>query len=243
MAFPSLTKTWHSKSYSAIDPSRSELSAKGRVIAITGAGGSVGAATALAFANAGASKIAVIGRREELLRNTKKDVEVAVPGTSVLVVQGDISDSESVTKAFGNIKNELGEIDILVCAAGYLSQFDPLKRADAKEWWRGFEINVLGAFNCTRAFLEVAASHAILVDISTCVVHMPAMASASSYVSSKLAATKVYETFGAENPNIEVVHIHPGVVYSELNVKSGVTATDDGNCFALNSLVILVKFN
>ena len=58
--------------------------------------------------------------------------------------------------------------------------------------------------------------------------HMPAMASASAYVASKLAATKIYETFGAENPHIEVAHIHPGVVYSELNVKSGVTPTDDG---------------
>lgn len=62
---------------------------------------------------------------------------------------------------------------------------------------------------------------------------MPAMASASAYVASKLAATKIYETFGAENPHIEVVHIHPGVVYSELNVKSGVTATDGGTYMAV----------
>lgn len=58
--------------------------------------------------------------------------------------------------------------------------------------------------------------------------HMPAMKSGSGYVSSKLASTKVYETFGAENPHIEVVHIHPGVVYSELNVKSGIEAADGG---------------
>ena len=58
--------------------------------------------------------------------------------------------------------------------------------------------------------------------------YMPAMASAGAYVSSKLAATKVYETFGNENDDVEVTHVHPGVVYSELNVKSGVTATDDG---------------
>lgn len=60
---------------------------------------------------------------------------------------------------------------------------------------------------------------------------MPATASASAYVSSKLAATKIYETFGTENPQIEVTHIHPGVVHSELNVKSGVTATDGGTYF------------
>lgn len=229
MSFPSLTKTYYHKSYPSIDPTRPELAQKDKVIAITGAGGSVGAAAALAFAQAGASKIAVIGRRTNLLEDTKTQVEKSVPGTTVLVVQADIASSTSVSNAFTKIKQELGPIDILVCAAGYLSDFHSLAKAEPEEWWRGFEINTKGAFNVTRAFQDAKAEKgAILVDISTCVVHMPAMASASAYVSSKLAATKVYETFGNENKDVEVTHIHPGVVYSELNVKSGVTATDDG---------------
>jgi hypothetical protein len=87
---------------------------------------------------------------------------------------------------------------------------------------------VKGAFNIIQAFLPVAANNPIIVDISTCVVQMPAMASGSGYVSSKLASTKVYETAAAEDEHLSVVHIHPGVIYSELNVKSGITAADDG---------------
>ena len=170
MAFPSLTKEWHSKSHPAIDPSQPQLSQRGKVVAITGAGGSVGGATALAFAKAGASKIAVLGRRVNLLQRTKEDVEAAVPGTSVHPIQCDISDADSVRGAFGNIKKDLGNIDILVCCAGYLSDFDSLNDAKPDEWWRGFEINTKGAFNCTRALLSNAASQAILIDISTCVV-------------------------------------------------------------------------
>jgi hypothetical protein len=67
------------------------------------------------------------------------------------------------------------------------------------------------------------------------------MRSASGYVGSKLAATKIYETFDAENSQIEVTHIHPGVVYSELNVKSGVTATDDGMCRQLYLCLPLMR--
>ncbi|KAK5174349.1 uncharacterized protein LTR77_001429 [Saxophila tyrrhenica] len=52
------------------------------------------------------------------------------------------------------------------------------------------------------------------------------MPTASGYAGSKLAATKVYETFGAENPQYEVVHIHPGVISSEMNSKSGLGAQD-----------------
>jgi NAD(P)-dependent dehydrogenase (short-subunit alcohol dehydrogenase family) len=226
--FPSLTSTWHSQSYPAIDPLRPELSAKGKVVVVTGGGGSIGAATALAFAKAGACKIGIIGRRQQPLDNTKKQIVEAVPGTTVMTVHGDISQADSVRGAFGNIKKDLGEIDILVCNAGYLSKFEKLEEADPEEWWKGYEVNVMGAFNCTRAFLSVSAPRAILVDVSTGVVHMPAMSSGSAYVGSKLAATKVYETFGAENPNIEVVHVHPGVVSSEINTKSGITATDGG---------------
>jgi NAD(P)-dependent dehydrogenase (short-subunit alcohol dehydrogenase family) len=226
--FPSLTKTWHSQSYKAIDPLRPELSAKDKVVAITGGGGAIGAATALAFAKAGAKKVAILGRRPEPLHKTKKMIEEAVPGTTIETIHVDISNADSVRGAFGNIKKDLGPIDILVCNAGYLSKLERLEQADPEEWWKGYEINVRGAFNCTRALLSSGAEKAILVDVSTGVVHMPAMAGGSGYVSSKLAATKVYETFGKEHPNFEVVHIHPGVVSSEINAKSGIEAQDGG---------------
>lgn len=226
--FPSLTKIWHSESHPAIDPSRPELSQKGKVVVITGAGGSIGRATAVSFAKAGASKIAIIGRTDKPLQETKAEVEKLAPGTNVLVLHGDISDADSVRGAFGNVKQTLGNIDVLVCNAGYLSRFEALGEAEPEEWWKGFEINVKGAFNCTRAYLSVAGTSPILIKISTCPVMMPAMAKGSAYISSKLAATKVYETFAAENPNFEVVHVHPGVVYSDINVKSGVTALDSG---------------
>ena len=148
----------------------------------------------------------------------------------MIVIHGDVSDADSVRGAFGNVKQTLGVIDILICNTGYLSRFEPLSKADPEEWWRGFEITVKGAFNCTRALLSNAAPSAILVEVSTGPVHMPAIPQASSYIPSKLAATKIYETFAGENDHIELAHIHPGVVYSDLNVKSGINAIDSGMC-------------
>ena len=235
--FPSLTKEWHSQSYAAIDPLRPELSAKGKVVAITGGGGAIGAATALAFAKAGAHKIAIIGRRREPLHAAKEMIESAVPGTTIETIHGDIASADSVRGAFGNIKKDLGEIDILVCNAGYLSKLERLEEADPEEWWKGYEINVRGAFNCTRALLSNSSARAIVVDVTTCVVHMPAGSGMSGYVSSKLAATKIFETFGVEHPNYEVVHIHSGVVSSEINVKSGITAQDGGKSISLAAVM------
>lgn len=133
MQLPSLTKTWHSQSYPAIDPSRPELSQKGKVVAITSAGGSIGTPIALALAKAGANKLAMLGRRQRPLDNTKAEVEAAVPGTIVHTVHCDVSDADSVRGAFGNIKKDLGAIDVLVCGAGYLSESKSLNDAEPVE--------------------------------------------------------------------------------------------------------------
>lgn len=227
--FPSVTKTWHSKPYAAIDPSRPKLSAKGKVIAITGGAGTIGSATALAFAKAGATKIAVIGLGDDHLSETKKTVEDAVSGVEVFVCKGDLSEADSLRGAFGNVKQELGAIDILVANAAFLPKVETLQDADPEEWWKGFEVNTKGAFHCCRAFLPVAAPGAVLVDVSSGRVHLPALPTSSGYMASKLAATKIYETFGVENKNISVVHIHPGVIDSDLFQKTGQdTSFDDG---------------
>lgn len=229
MAFPSLTKIWHSEAYPAISPSRPELSTPGKVIAITGGGGSIGGAIALAFAQAGAKGIAIIGRRDGPLQETRKKVESEVSGTHIITVNGDLSNAQSMKEALQIASKQLGPIDVLVANAGFLPHMGRIADADPDEWWTGFETNTKGAFNTCRALLPVAASGCLLIDISTCVVHMPAMITASGYVSSKLAGTKVYETFAAENlDKIQVIHIHPRVVHSELNVKSGVVAADNG---------------
>jgi len=49
------TLTRHSKTYPAIDPTQSSLSAKGSVVLITGGGQGIGLSIALGFAKAGAS--------------------------------------------------------------------------------------------------------------------------------------------------------------------------------------------
>ena len=65
------TKTYHKATYPALDPTRPELSAKGKSIVITGGGTGIGAETAKYFAKAGASLIALLGRREEPLVTTR----------------------------------------------------------------------------------------------------------------------------------------------------------------------------
>ena len=51
------------------------------------------------------------------------------------------------------IEADLGPVDLLVNNAGIEVARGPLWEQDADEWWRVFEVNVLGAMLCCRAVL------------------------------------------------------------------------------------------
>lgn len=93
--------------------------------------------------------------------------------------------------------------------------------SEPANWWKAFEVNVLGAYLVTRAFLKVAApKDAVLIELSTGATVMPATPTYSSYQASKLAATKFFDVVGAEHPEIRVMNVHPGVVETAMGSKS-----------------------
>ena len=96
----------------------------------------------------------------------------------------------------------------------------PIAQAGLEDWWKGFETNVKGAFIVAQAFLKVAASDATVVDVTTGVAHFSAFPGFSGYGTSKLAGHKFFDGVQAENPELHVVHVHPGVVQTDMGQKS-----------------------
>ena len=221
MAFPSYTKTFHTELYPALDTKRPELSTAGKVVFITGGGSGIGPRIAHAFATAGSTKIAIIGRTESTLVSTKKDVEAKHAGVKVLTFVADIVDAAAVNKAFEGTKKAFGPIDILVSNAGYLPDVVPMVKADVNEFWKGFEINVKGSLVVAQAFAANSAEKSVLISVNTGGAHVPPMmAGMGAYAVSKIANSKLMDYFGMENPNIRVMTVHPGVIKSAMNDKS-----------------------
>ena len=85
----------------------------------------------------------------------------------------------------------------------------------------------MGSLYSIQAFLPIAAPNAYVINISTGIVHFPPIPGFSGYATSKLAGTKLFDYMQAENPGLHVVNVQPGVVKSELNIKSGIPGMDD----------------
>ncbi len=145
-----------------------------------------------------------------------------------MVATGDIADKASIEKAFSVAVAALGNIDVFVSNAGYLSESARVAQLDGEDWWTGFKINVLGSLNAVQAFLPRATPNAYIINISSGVVHFPAIPGLSGYATSKLAGTKLLDFVQAENPSLTVFNVHPGVVLTDINIKSGIPAMDDG---------------
>src|SRR4051812_23510094 len=116
MSMPAPTATYHHKPYPAIDPTRPELSAKGKNIVVTGGGTGIGAEITRFFAKAGASRILILGRREAPLLSTKASIESDFPNVNISTASADATKKNEIDAAFSKFSKD-GKINVLVSNA------------------------------------------------------------------------------------------------------------------------------
>ncbi len=223
MEIPSFTKTYHHRSYAAIDPSRPELSAKDKTVIVTGAGeGSIGSTVALSFAKAGARKLALVGRTESTLQKTKETIDQAFPDATVMLFIADISKTESVGTAAHHIRATLGAWDVFVNCAGFFPSLSPLTGADEDEWWTAFELHAKFSLHFAKHFLPKCRPNATYLGTNAGAALVPAsyVPKMSAYCASKVAMAKLDEYLAEENPNLRVFSVHPGVVMTPMAKKA-----------------------
>jgi 3-oxoacyl-[acyl-carrier protein] reductase len=183
----------------------------GQVALVTGGGRGIGAGIARELTDAGA-KVAVAAR-------TKAQVEAVAEEVGGLAVELDVTDPAAVERAVAETERELGPIDLLAANAGIGSGGDELAESDPAEWWRTFEVNVLGVYNSARAvspeMLERGRGRIVITGSGAG--YLPG-ASNTGYTSSKAAVNRLGETLAnelAETP-VRVFLISPGLVRTEM---------------------------
>jgi NAD(P)-dependent dehydrogenase (short-subunit alcohol dehydrogenase family) len=120
-----------------------------RVVAVTGASGGIGRASALEFARRG-DRVALLARGEAGLDGAA--AEIRELGTEVLAIPTDMADFEQVAAAVERIESELGPIDVWVNVA-FTSVFGRFDDITPDEYRRATEVTYLGYVWGTKAVL------------------------------------------------------------------------------------------
>jgi NAD(P)-dependent dehydrogenase (short-subunit alcohol dehydrogenase family) len=194
------------------DASNSQVDLSGQVALVTGGGGGLGRAFALALASAGA-RVAVTARTAVLLRETVEMVERG--GGRALAIPGDVAAPDDVTRVVTTTESQLGPIDILVNSAGVVGPVGCDWDIKPEEWWRAFEVTVLGSFRCARAVLAgmITRKRGRIVNLSSGAAfnRFPQM---GAYCATKAAVTQWTKVLAEDTRGhgIAVFAYHPGVV-------------------------------
>jgi NAD(P)-dependent dehydrogenase (short-subunit alcohol dehydrogenase family) len=120
----------------------------GQIAAVTGAGGAIGAATAKAFAAAGA-EVALL----DVDLSAARDIAAAI-GPTALALACDVTDALSVNTAFENLAAHFGGVDLVVSNAGAAWQG---RIGDVAEdiMRKSFELNFYGHQRVAQAAVKI----------------------------------------------------------------------------------------
>jgi 3-oxoacyl-[acyl-carrier protein] reductase len=189
---------------------------EGRTAIVTGAGSGMGRATALALAAEGAP-VAALDIDAHAASETAQQIIDA--GDKAIAAQVDVSDAQHVTRAIGEVRAELGEIEILVNNAGVFDQNVPCLEATEDTWDRVLAINLKGLFLMTRGVLGemLARGHGAIVNMAS-VAGQVALGGGIAYTTSKAGVIGFTKQVACEaaDRGVRVNAVAPGLVYTNL---------------------------
>ena len=162
-----------------------------RTAVVTGGGRGIGANIARSLAGDGWDVVVTARSRDQI-----DAVAQEIGGTAFEL---DVSDRAEVARVFG----EIGAFDLLVANAGIGNEND---------FWRTFEVNVLGVHLCCEAALAAGVSRIVITGSGAA--YLPG-SSTTAYSASKAAVCRYGETLN-NAVDIPVFFFSPGLVQTEM---------------------------
>jgi len=190
---------------------------RGRVGIVTGASRGIGCSTAIELAKAG---VHVVLASTDEAALTEVETQIRATGGLAKAVPCDVSDEASVDRLFQSAA-EIGNLEILVCAAGVLVK-GPFDTIPPDDWQTSLGVNLTGTFLCCqRAFRAMKGSGGgrIVTIASLSGVYatekFPGMV---AYIASKYGVVGITESLAVEGKahGISAVCISPGAVDTQM---------------------------
>jgi len=184
---------------------------KGKVAVITGASRGIGKSIALALAAQGATIVAM-----DMDQAATEAVvsELQAAGSKALAVVGNVTVTADVDRMIESAVEAFGRVDILVNNAG-ITRDGLIMRMKDEEWDAVLNVNLKGAFVCTRAAFKVMSKqrYGRIINIASIVGQM-GNAGQANYCASKAGLIGLTKSNAREmaKRNVTVNAVAPGFI-------------------------------
>ncbi|MBV9837331.1 MAG: SDR family oxidoreductase [Solirubrobacterales bacterium] len=211
----------------------------GKAALITGGAGSIGLASARAFAAEGA-RVLLVDLDPGALERAAEQV-----GSGTEWFAADVTNAEQVRAAVGATVERLGRLDVTFANAGVFGVVAPVSEYPVEMFERVLAVNVLGSFLVAKYALPAMQDGGSLI-INSSVVGLTSDVGIAAYATSKHAVVGLMRTAAKEMAarGIRVNTIHPGPTDNEFQHKieiEAVGASREESARAFESMIPLAR--
>jgi len=190
-----------------------------KVALITGAGSGLGRHFARTLADAGASVVLAVRRRDKLAETASM---IRKAGGSAVCLDLDVTDSASVRSCFNEMLAEVGAPDIVVNNAGVARQAFLADHSE-EDWDAVIDTNLKGVFLVAQAAARAmikAEKPGSIINIAS-ILGFRVARTLGAYIAAKSAVVNLTKTMALEwvRNGIRVNAIAPGYFMTEINEK------------------------
>ena len=213
---------------------------RGRVVAVTGASGNLGASVARLFASHGA-KLVLLDRSDAHIREVLGEIATSETARAIAV---DVTDEDAVAAALDSANAALGGLDALICTVGGFKGGVTTMESPWADWDSMVTLNLKSVVACARAALPtfLAQKSGAIVNVAS-MAALAASPGSAAYGASKAAVLHFTETLAAEvkASGVRVNAILPGTMDTPQN-RSWMSAVDLEKAVALDAVAEAIFF-
>ncbi|KAJ9659249.1 putative ATP-dependent RNA helicase DHR1 [Neophaeococcomyces mojaviensis] len=200
---------------------------------ISGAGHGIGRAVALAFANEGCDKLALVDINEEYLNETSRIIQESHGNIQLDLQIRDLRQPSEVQECIAQVAVRLGSINYAVNVAGIMASPLPSTELSLDDWDAVLNLNLRGTWLCSKYILQQMVKQAAdgdgqkgaIVNIAS-IMGVLSLKGPPNYVSSKhaiIGLTKAdAEAYGPHG--IRVNCVSPGLIDSDFSNRMPIEA-------------------